>query len=602
MASRKSRANSSASDASNTANMSRTLSSLGITLEQFQAKQAELMKGLLQNEPFSPQPANACALASFDLSSHAGPSSSRSRSSSLSSSTSSRAHSPACPRTPMRSAQETSRFPFPPRDQMEAIIERRNRAREEGKKAGREMTAASSGPGGEEYTPRAAVLPPGTPHHYRHYSERVVSSASSSKQTPDPKRVPETPSRKKGKTAFKMPPPRASILQTPSGRIYGSSVPATPRSSPPPEINLVSSPGPMRQDPPKEEQLPFMLPPGPYSTIKPDIGYAAIIGRAILASPGHALALQDIYEYITTVFPHYKRGETTWMNSVRHALSTMAVFRKVTRGRAEGKSLWAIHDCDLPCFEGGGFKKTLCADMVAAAAMSKGPKKRVATDSGGNPRSKKKKVVAEPPPMTMPTPMLPPLFPHFAPSNPHHQPYYSSAFLPQQPQLPVEAIFPPLPPSSNLYRAAPLVSSNPLPEDPSSDCELIPEPSTDPGTDTEVEDLLYPSSPIQRPPSSSSVPDLEPVSTLSSSSSPAPSSHPSLGDGTSRGVSPAAASCPIPAFSNLDDSDFFDDLFKDDSVANQVMLASEKPRPSQLDSLAHKMLSATHASTNIPIP
>ena len=115
----------------------------------------------------------------------------------------------------------------------------------------------------------------------------------------------------------------------------------------------------MQPNPPEEDHLPFILPPGPYSTVKPDLSYAAIIGRAILASPNHALALQDIYEYITTVFPHYKRGEPTWMNSVRHALSTMAVFRKVPRGRAEGKSLWAVHDCDIPCFEGGGFNRLI---------------------------------------------------------------------------------------------------------------------------------------------------------------------------------------------------------------------------------------------------
>ena len=52
----------------------------------------------------------------------------------------------------------------------------------------------------------------------------------------------------------------------------------------------------------KPECLPYTLPPGPYSEQKPELSYAAIIGQAILASPGHALALQDIYEYNAAVY------------------------------------------------------------------------------------------------------------------------------------------------------------------------------------------------------------------------------------------------------------------------------------------------------------
>ncbi|KAI0078669.1 winged helix DNA-binding domain-containing protein, partial [Panus rudis PR-1116 ss-1] len=75
--------------------------------------------------------------------------------------------------------------------------------------------------------------------------------------------------------------------------------------------------------------LPYKLPPGPYSTERPDYPYAAIIGQAILASPDHRLTLQEIYDYISTVYPFYNQSEATWKNSVRHALSTMKVFRKV---------------------------------------------------------------------------------------------------------------------------------------------------------------------------------------------------------------------------------------------------------------------------------
>ncbi|KZV71539.1 winged helix DNA-binding domain-containing protein, partial [Peniophora sp. CONT] len=78
-------------------------------------------------------------------------------------------------------------------------------------------------------------------------------------------------------------------------------------------------------------QLPFVLPPGPYSPHKPDAPYAALIGRAILASPSHRLTLQEIYDYITTVYPYFTRHEQTWQNSIRHVLSTTVVFRKVQR-------------------------------------------------------------------------------------------------------------------------------------------------------------------------------------------------------------------------------------------------------------------------------
>ncbi|KAF8920530.1 putative fork head protein, partial [Mucidula mucida] len=63
----------------------------------------------------------------------------------------------------------------------------------------------------------------------------------------------------------------------------------------------------------------------------PDQPYAAIIGQAILSSPGHRLTLQQIYDWITTVYPYFNRDEQTWMTSVRHVLSTTVFFRKVTR-------------------------------------------------------------------------------------------------------------------------------------------------------------------------------------------------------------------------------------------------------------------------------
>lgn len=147
----------------------------------------------------------------------------------------------------------------------------------------------------------------------------------------------------------------------------------SPSSSPVRPSTLGSSPGPMGS-PIKEENyndLPYKLPPGPYSPKKPDWSYAAMIGQAVLSSQHHRLTLQEIYDWITIVYPHYKRGESTWMNSIRHVLSTTITFRKVPRERVVGRTLWAIWDEDLPCFAGGGFKKHLCKDY-AASLLAKG--------------------------------------------------------------------------------------------------------------------------------------------------------------------------------------------------------------------------------------
>ncbi|TBU30628.1 hypothetical protein BD311DRAFT_776632 [Dichomitus squalens] len=525
--------------------VSETLSRLGMTREQFAAKQAELSSGLLCNQPFVPRPSAAAQQPSngrHQLDSFDG---GRSRSTSVSSS-SSRNPSPAPPRTPARHDRPEG-GPSRPRDQMEMILEEQYR-----KKVSRRRDSTSRSRDGERVfsTPSHAVdrpsssnWPPVTPHHYRYYSERVVGEASASKHASDSSDVPETPSRNRERGRFKVPPPRYNIPKTPSRHDVGSSLPTTPRSSSPPVVNLVSSPGPMRPDPPEEEHLPFILPPGPYSTAKPELSYAAIIGRAILSSPGHALALQDIYEYITTVFPYYRRGEPTWMNSVRHALSTMAVFRK-ERGRAEGKSLWAVYDCDLPCFEGGGFKKALCADMQNGVP----PRRKRATEDGvEGPRSKRRKGNEQRSP-AVPSPVKPPFFPHVMP-NPNHQSYYEAAWLQQQ-QVPADVLFPPLPASSNFHRVVARAASIPVLDVPL----MVPSDASTDGASTETEgddDLTSSSSPIERPPSSSSLPDL--VSSLSTSSSPTSSSHLSLPGDSSRDPSPAIAYVPPPVVGITDD-------------------------------------------------
>jgi DNA ligase-4 len=240
------------------------------------------------------------------------------------------------------------------------------------------------------------------------------------------------------------PPPVSSPISTPHR----------------PHVNLVSSPGPM--GPPLDEheydQLPFTLPPGPYSPSKPNASYAALVGQAILSSPERRLTLQEIYDWITIVHPYFKRGEQTWMNSIRHVLSTTVCFRKVTRDRTLGRTQWAIWDEDLECFQGGGFRKQLCRDFVNGTATkdkqsSRGKgkgRKREDLDDGGEDRKAKRSKTDQAGPLpalkasssytsaTLSYPLFRPTRP-----TPHHQPYYESC-LQSQP-LPRDIIFPPLP-------------------------------------------------------------------------------------------------------------------------------------------------------------
>ena len=290
-------------------------------------------------------------------------------------------------------------------------------------------------------------------------------------------------------------------------------------------VNLVSSPGPMGPDPRDNDydDLPYKLPPGPYLTTKPDLSYAALIGRAILSSPEHRLTLQEIYDWITIVYPYYKRGETTWMNSIRHVLSTTVVFRKVPRDRSVGRTLWAIYDEDSECFKDGGFKKHLCKDY-ANGSDSKGKgktRKRAEDDDTGRKAKKAKKEVAN-------TGLSAecnvvhssflqrnnPLFPCVRPT-PHLQPYYQSC-LPQPPSfptVPADIIFPPLPASAALSRIVNASNSSAASEVENRSTNSTESNASSPPTTS------HSSPPISSAASSSSIPGLTPNRNSSSPSS-----------------------------------------------------------------------------------
>ena len=361
-------------------------------------------------------------------------------------------------------------------------------------------------------------------------------------------------------------------------------------SSPTRGVNVVSSPGPMGPAPEENEyeNLPYKLPPGPYSPAKPDLSYAALVGRAILSSPDHRLTLQEIYDWITIVYPHYKRGETTWMNSIRHVLSTTVCFRKVPRDRSVGRTLWAIYDDDLDCFKDGGFKKQLCKDYIngndgkekaTTSVKGKGKsKKRGADDDDVADGRKAKKAKKEavfgnvlssdasglqssfmgPAPISSH-----PLFPPTRPTT-HHQPYYQSCV--QQPQtFPTEVIFPPLPPTAAFNR---IVNNHAPPPSTSSTATTSDTPSS-PMHVSPISSLPSMSSSV------SSVPDLTPNR---NSSSP-PSSMPATSDADidMRSSRPSSAGGDIDQLSAdvliaADSSSASNEGDDDDSIFNTTLL------------------------------
>lgn len=272
------------------------------------------------------------------------------------------------------------------------------------------------------------------------------------------------------------------------------------------------------------------------------------------------------------------------------------MFRKVQRDRAVGRTLWAIWDADLPCFENGGFNKEASAEMVEQKAKKEANKKRPAEDieaprNGKTKRSKKatqpaadptpaaeeesETAKSEPPvtlaelgllphqhsyPMPPPPPHMGvplssvalysgPIFPAPRPGT-HQQPYYPSTSYPMpQPgmalpdpysypphphMLPAGVIFPPLPPGAAIHQAT--AEKEEQDELPTDDATSISRPGTSSSYYSTDADYLPSSSPPQAPPVSDgeemSMPDL----TNCSSSSPPDDDEEPTGSGEEDGA------------------------------------------------------------------
>jgi hypothetical protein len=114
--------------------------------------------------------------------------------------------------------------------------------------------------------------------------------------------------------------------------------------------------------PPATEEIDvstiFKLPDPPYLPTKPSYSYAALIGQALNASHRGRACLDHIYLFISTVYPHYKRGEQAWQNSIRHNLSQNSSFTRLKHPAGGQHGEWAIREEDKSCFVNGGYVRS----------------------------------------------------------------------------------------------------------------------------------------------------------------------------------------------------------------------------------------------------
>ncbi|KPV78075.1 uncharacterized protein RHOBADRAFT_50588 [Rhodotorula graminis WP1] len=126
--------------------------------------------------------------------------------------------------------------------------------------------------------------------------------------------------------------------------------------------------------------------------IKPRYSYAALIGQALFSTPDLRMALADIYVWIMSEYPYFKKDDAGWQNSIRHNLSLNQCFIKTARGPDNpGKGcLWAIKPGTEDQFVDGDFvrkggqgnsrRKGAGATKAAQAATKLAPQKLLRGD------------------------------------------------------------------------------------------------------------------------------------------------------------------------------------------------------------------------------
>lgn len=194
-----------------------------------------------------------------------------------------------------------------------------------------------------------ALAPPRPPSH-GHSAHVLHSSHMSRPDSVSSDYIPNQRELKKKEKAMKK-------AQGPLRRERHDSIPSSTASGP---VAGPSSTSGAASASTLENFIPANVQIGQYDEkTKPPFSYAALIGQAIFSTPNRRMSLADIYTYIMTLYPFYRKQDAGWQNSIRHNLSLNECFVKTQRGPDEpGKGcLWSILPGTEEQFTGGNFYK-----------------------------------------------------------------------------------------------------------------------------------------------------------------------------------------------------------------------------------------------------
>ena len=104
--------------------------------------------------------------------------------------------------------------------------------------------------------------------------------------------------------------------------------------------------------------------------------YVQVIATVLLESPHQKLLVKEIYESITKNWSKFSLNESTWKNSVRHALSSNSFFVRNGRGPVGRANYWSVHEACVSMFKNGNFRRREARSRVQVTEREK--KKRQA--------------------------------------------------------------------------------------------------------------------------------------------------------------------------------------------------------------------------------
>lgn len=95
--------------------------------------------------------------------------------------------------------------------------------------------------------------------------------------------------------------------------------------------------------------------------IRPPYSYIALIVMAINSREDRKISVREIYRFIESRFPYYRKNKQAWQNGIRHNLSLNSCFQKVNRqdwDQTEEKGhLWTIASGHEDMFDGGNYRR-----------------------------------------------------------------------------------------------------------------------------------------------------------------------------------------------------------------------------------------------------